>query len=377
MTPDNTAEKTLEHAPIGIYRSVPEGYFIYANPEMARLFGCVDVDDFLKFYTNIATEFYADDATRDVVVHHLQEHGYVTDFECRCRRRDGSIVWVMESARIVYDARGQPVAYEGFFQDIDRRKQAEESYRRAMEEAQAASRAKSEFLAAMSHELRTPLNAILGFSEILRDEHFGAHAVPIYREYAGDVHDSAAHLETLIDDVLDLAKVEAGELSCECRPEPLGEVVEQCRRLVAARAQRHGVHLATSVDEPDARVLADASRLKQAVTNLLANAIKFAGCERHVWIETNVHAEGVDLAICDDGPGMDDHQLDRALQRFKQAHDDRSRNLGGVGLGLPLAKQLVELQDGGFAIDSRPGEGTRARIRLERPSQPSSASARS
>ena len=229
---------------------------------------------------------------------------------------------------------------------------------RAHAAAEAAGRAKSEFLANMSHELRTPLNAIIGFAEVIERETFGP-AAPRYREYASDINGSGRHLLQVINDILDLAKVEAGQMLLhEARLDP-ALVMQGCVRLIMPRAAKSNVRVYTAFDPHLPVLLADEARLRQIALNLLSNAVKFTKAGGRVTISTGVDQEGgITIAVTDTGIGMTAAEIAIALEPFQQVTSSLSRTNEGTGLGLPLTKTLVELHDGRLDITSTPGRGT-------------------
>jgi signal transduction histidine kinase len=229
---------------------------------------------------------------------------------------------------------------------------------RAHAEAEAASRAKSEFLANMSHELRTPLNAIIGFAEVIERETFGPTGSR-YREYASDIHGSGRHLLQVINDILDLSKVEAGQMLLhEARLDP-ALVMQGCVRLIRPRASKSSVRLYMAFDPNLPVLLADEARLRQIGLNLLSNAVKFTKAGGRVSISTGLDsAGGITISVADTGIGMTEDEIRIALEPFRQVTSSLSRTNEGTGLGLPLTKTLVELHGGRLDIASAPGRGT-------------------
>ncbi|HYM72530.1 MAG TPA: ATP-binding protein [Stellaceae bacterium] len=256
-------------------------------------------------------------------------------------------------------------AVVSLYSDITERKAAEVKMAQAWAQAELANRAKSDFLANMSHELRTPLNAIIGFSEILSGEYLGPLKNVRYLEYSHDIHSSGLHLLSIINDVLDMSKIEAGKLDIneeEIAVEPLlaGSV-----RMVRERARKQRLELALNVADPDHTIVADERALKQCLLNLLSNAIKFSRVGGHILVEATIDAENrTVLTIADEGIGMNEEELERALQPFGQAQSSTTRTYGGTGLGLPITQGLIEAHGGTLTIDSRPGQGTRVSIVL-------------
>jgi len=238
---------------------------------------------------------------------------------------------------------------------------------RAKRAAEAASAAKSNFLANMSHELRTPLNAIIGFSDMLRHEVYGALGDARYLGYAEDVWNSGTHLLGLINNILDLSKIEAGKE--ELHPEPfcLATVVDEMVRMTAPQAEASGVAIETALGELRPSIVGDARRMRQILLNLLSNAVKFT--PRGGTVRVALDRESSDrfgLSVEDSGIGMSPEEIETALQPFGQIDSGLDRRYDGTGLGLPLAKSLVEMHGGSLRIESRKGEGTRVMVSLPR-----------
>jgi two-component system cell cycle sensor histidine kinase PleC len=231
--------------------------------------------------------------------------------------------------------------------------------------AEEASRSKSEFLANMSHELRTPLNAINGFSEIMRSELYGPLGDPKYREYVDDILSSGKHLLELIDDILDMSKIEAGTLELEQKRVDLEKTLQECVRLVAKRASDQGVRLTSSVGHAPA-IWADQRAVKQVTLNLLSNAIKFTEAGGEVAVTCEADLDGVTIVVADSGAGMERDKLALLGRPFAQVSDQFAKKRNGAGLGLALSKALVDMQGGILAIASQPGKGTVACATLPR-----------
>jgi two-component system, cell cycle sensor histidine kinase PleC len=229
----------------------------------------------------------------------------------------------------------------------------------ARRHAEAANLAKSRFLAQMSHELRTPLNAILGFSEVMKSEVFGPHAVPTYREYAGDIHNSGVHLLNLINEILDLSRIEAGRYELNEESISLAHVVDECQHLLKLRAKSRGiaVHQAFEADLP--RLWADERAVRQICLNLLSNAIKFTPQGGEVWLKVGWTASGGQyMSVRDNGPGIPEDEISIVLASFGQGTNAIKSAEQGTGLGLPIAKNLIDLHGGTFTLKSKLREGT-------------------
>ena len=249
--------------------------------------------------------------------------------------------------------------------DITERKRFEADLRRAKEEAELASRSKSEFLANMSHELRTPLNAVIGFSEIMQSEVFGPLGDPHYREYATDIHDSGQHLLNLINDLLDVAKIEFGKVELVEETVDLAAILDSCMRLMRDRADQAAVELTAHTPLRLPLLHADGRRLKQILLNLMSNAVKFTPSGGQVTVRVSLPpAGGLSIAISDTGIGIAKQDLAKALQPFGQIDSRLTRKYQGTGLGLPLTKSMIELHGGTLRLESTVGRGTTATLWL-------------
>jgi len=243
--------------------------------------------------------------------------------------------------------------------DLTARREIEEALRHAKEAAEAANRAKSDFLAHMSHELRTPLNAVIGFSEIIFREIFGAVGEPRYAEYARDIHASGIHLLNVIGDILDISKAEAGSAELDEETVDVGELAAASLRLIEPRATVGKVRVVKHLAPDLPAIRADARRLKQVLLNLLSNAVKFTPPGGDVSLEAQLAEDaGVQLVVRDTGIGMDPKDIPRALEPFAQVDNALSRRFEGTGLGLPLSRKLVELHGGTLTVASEIAKGT-------------------
>jgi signal transduction histidine kinase len=251
------------------------------------------------------------------------------------------------------------VAGVGYFlvQQLRWREAAETELVNAKEMAEYASRAKSEFLANMSHELRTPLNAILGFSEIIKSRQFGPSSER-YPDYAGHIFSSGQHLLALINDILNLSKLEAGQFVLQEEEVDLAATAEACMTLVETQARGAKIRLSMSLDYGARFIRADERRLRQILINLLSNAVKFTSEGGHVRLSSAQKNGGLAIAVSDTGIGMAPDDIPTALTPFGQVDSKVRRKQEGTGLGLPLARQLVELHGGTFVIESKINVGT-------------------
>jgi two-component system cell cycle sensor histidine kinase PleC len=229
----------------------------------------------------------------------------------------------------------------------------------ARRRAESANTAKSRFLATMSHELRTPLNAILGFSEVMKAELFGPHSIEAYKEYSIDIHSSGQHLLMLINEILDLSRVEAGRYDLKEESVSLPGIVEECRHLLGMRAKNRGINVSESLEPDLPRLWADERAVRQVMLNLLSNAIKFTPQGGAVAIKVGwTSAGGQYLSIRDTGPGIPDDEIPIVLSSFGRGSLAQKNADEGTGLGLPIVKGLVELHGGEFRLLSKVREGT-------------------
>ncbi|MGY5799744.1 PAS domain-containing sensor histidine kinase, partial [Rhizobium sp. LEGMi12c] len=240
---------------------------------------------------------------------------------------------------------------------------ANTNYLAEKERAEAANKAKSEFLANMSHELRTPLNAILGFSEILQDQMFGPLGSARYNEYAKDIHDSGKHLLNVINDILDMSKIEAGHMKLSCEPINLAPLIEECLRFTRIPAAQKNILVEQTISS-DIKLNADRRAMKQIVLNLLSNAVKFTNDGGRIAVRTRRVDDAVMLVIADTGIGIPKSALSKIGQPFEQVQSQYAKSKGGSGLGLAISRSLTALHHGRMRIRSREGIGTVIAIRI-------------
>jgi PAS domain S-box-containing protein len=355
----------FDNAIDGIYRSSPAGRQLRANPALVRLNGYASEAEMLRSVNDIAAEWYVEPGRRAEFMRLLNEEGQVENFESEIyRHKTRERIWVSENARLVRDGAGRTLFYEGTVRDITELKQAGEELDIARKEAEAANSAKSQLLANVSHELRTPLNAILGFSEILAGEMLG----PLgerYRDYAKDIHDSGLHLLSIIDDLLDLSKIEAGRLNLNEDIVDVVELFDTVSRFVRERASSAGLTMSIDLPADMPAVKADRRALRQVLLNLLSNSVKFTPAGGHIALEAmRDSAGGIGFRVRDTGIGIAAGDIPRAMEPFGLIDSSLSRKYTGTGLGLPITRALVELHRGRFELTSEPGIGTTATVYL-------------
>ncbi len=338
------------------------GDVLFASNALERILGLTPRDfDNGSFLERVHPDDFAEAAKLDTI----PAPGECLTATYRARHADGHYVWIEGTTRGVYDdGTGELRHIISVSRDVCDRKAQELTMQAALESAQAASRAKSGFLAGMSHELRTPLNAILGFSGIMREQMYGTMGDARYQEYASLIYDSGTHLLDLISDILDMAKIEAGKTELHFEPVDLAGTIEDCGRMLAERARNNGVELITEVPESGIPLVADGRAIKQIVLNLLSNAVKFTPRGGHVWASARSEGGRVLLCVRDDGIGIPKEALPRLGRAFEQVTTDANIARVGTGLGLALVRALSQKHGGDMKIESVEGEGTTVTVDL-------------
>ncbi len=281
--------------------------------------------------------------------------------EYRIRSADGQIIHIRNMLTIAPKKDGSRIA-QGYMLDITEMKTAQAKLDDARRQAEEANKTKSEFLANMSHELRTPLNAVIGFAEVMKDELFGPMGER-YKDYAESVHSSGKHLLDLINDVLDLSKIEAGKIELIEEETDISTLLSKCRTVLHERASSAGLHIRLEIPAPLPTVIVDGRRIKQVILNLMSNSIKFTVPGGRITLRAELKApQGLCITVGDTGVGMTKQELEIALEQFGQIDNELSRNHSGTGLGLPITRSLVELHGGELEIDTRKGVGTSAHV---------------
>ncbi len=288
------------------------------------------------------------------------------DEQVQIADREGKIRHVLLSGLPTYcPTTGSFIGYRGTAQDVSELRWREEALLRAKEDAEFANRTKTEFLATMSHELRTPLNAIIGFSDLMGDEMLGPLGNAKYKDYMGDISDSAQHLLELINDILDAAKIEAGQMLLAEEVVDPQQLIESVRRLVAPRAERAGLNFEIRLADDMPRLRVDKTKIKQILINLISNAVKFTPEGGRILLSAKAAESGEFLfLVSDTGIGIAAEDIPQAMAPFGQVDSRLSRKYEGTGLGLPLVKSLAELHGGRFELVSQLDVGTTVTLRL-------------
>ena len=334
----------------------------YLSEEWLHIHGCADPS---MAFGELMTLVHSDDRARvtEALAGAVAGSGKF-DLNYRIKRRSDDairIVQVRGHSQLAHD--GTPRRMFGATQDVTEQKLAELELARLKAAAEEANRAKSAFLATMSHELRTPLTSIIGFSEIIRDQSFGPVGTPAYAEYADDINASGLHLLDLINDILDIAKIESGKMVIVSTTVDVRTMLTSIHRLVGQWAIRQKLTLSLSVPTDIPVLWADERAIKQIVYNMLSNAIKFTPSLGQVMLAAEVgQCGGVDIRVTDTGIGIPAEEMARILRPFEQVENCYARSRGGSGLGLPLIKGLIELHNGTLAIESFFGKGTTVRV---------------
>ncbi|WP_375496002.1 ATP-binding protein [uncultured Nostoc sp.] len=278
------------------------------------------------------------------------------EMERCCLHQNGNLVWTHISVSVIPGSNGEPEFFLAMIEDITERKQTELKLRASQEAAEAANRAKSEFLATMSHELRTPLNAIMGLSQLLQQEIVGS-LNEKQNEYVSSIYSSGEHLLALINDILDLSKVEAGKEELLLSSLPVSDLCNYAIWTVRDRALEKGLQLTYEIDREADICIADERRIKQMLLNLLTNAIKFTPAGQVSLLVKKV-PQGITFTVSDTGIGIDSNQFQFLFEPFKQLDSRLNRQYEGTGLGLALTRKLARLHDGDVTVTSTLGKGS-------------------
>ncbi|RII26938.1 MAG: hypothetical protein CXR30_16060 [Geobacter sp.] len=385
----------FESAPIGIFQSTAAGRFGSINKTLAAMFSYSSTQEMISEVTDIPHQIFVIPEQRDVILDKARNAKDYVREEIAYRRKDGSEFIANLYMRMLHDSNGVAAKLEGFVEDITERKQAENSVREyqdnleklvsartaelqasnerltmeieeraraehelsiAKERAEAADRLKSAFLATMSHELRTPLNSIIGFTGILLQGLGG----PINDEQAKQlnmVKNSASHLLSLISDILDISKIEAGQMTVAMEPFKLKDSIYKVAQSVRPLAERKGLELSVEVAEAVGEVNGDVRRVEQILFNLLSNAVKFTE-QGTISVRCGLEAGNCLTTVTDTGIGIESEDLAGLFEPFHQIDTGLSRKYEGTGLGLSICKKLVALMGGTMRVESSPGKGS-------------------
>lgn len=349
---------TVEYSSIGVALVAPDGRWLQANPALCEIIGYSEAE---LLHLNFQSLTHPDDLTANSRYVEQLLAGKIRTYQMEKRyfHKDGHSVDVLLNVSLVWDKGGQPLYFIKQIQDISERKRAEAALAQARDQALAAARHKSEFLASMSHEIRTPMNGVIGMTGLLLDTPLDEEQ----RDYAEIVQSSAKTLLTIINDILDFSKIEAGKLNLEAVPFHLSATLEDTIRPFARQAKGTPVNIACelSPDLPPV-IVGDHLRLRQVLNNLVSNAVKFTkqgGITIRAAVESVAPEEvRVRFAVADTGIGISPAKQEVIFEAFTQADSSTTRQFGGTGLGLAITKQLVTLMGGNIWVESEEGCGS-------------------
>lgn len=348
-----------ENSASGIYQVTNNGQLLSANPSMARIFGYENSDFMLREVKNAHSELYVSPNERLRILKNIDPRGVQEIFEFQSYRRDGKKIWVQESIRPVMDEHGELLYFEGSIEDITKRKDAEIQLQEAKRESDMANRAKSEFLANMSHELRTPLNSIIGFSEIIRNQVFGPIEPQSYWEYARDIHESGRHLLSIINQILDISKIDAGDRELKESRIDMKKLVQGTVALLTPKIKEAGLNITEPNLSQMPVIIGEEVAIRQVLTNIISNSIKFTQPGGRISVAGEMDENNnFRLLITDTGIGLDQSEIKQVTSKFGVTDGRFSKSTSGIGLGLSLVQSLMQLHGGGVEIFSQKGIGT-------------------
>jgi len=359
QTAEEKYRQIFENAIEGIFQTSHHGRFLQVNSAMARMFGYSSPGEMVFSVTDIAEQCYAVPQYRNKLLEWVKKNGSISAEEARFRKKDGTIFWGVLSLRFVPQKNGL-IYYEGSLTDITEKKEKEraETERQA---AEAASRSKSEFLANMSHEIRTPLNAILGFSEILLQESENSRQT----EFLSHIYSSGTSLLHLINDILDLSKIEAGKLDIQPEPFHIDNLLQEIEAIFQDRVKIKGLDLSIDMEKDiPGQLIMDERRIRQILINLVGNAVKFT---KRGSIRINIAWENINrimgntrirIRVIDTGIGILPEEQSRVFESFYQQPDLITKSFEGTGLGLTISKRLTEMMNGTISMQSEKGKGS-------------------
>ena len=339
------------------------GKMLYISPGYERIWKC-SCDELYREPRSFLDSIHPEDRERAIENIKAQNIGQSYENEYRIIQPDGSQRWIWDRGFPVRDPSGCVTGYVGVAQDITERKWHEQELEAARYAAEVANRAKSRFVATMSHELRTPLNAIMGFIELAHSETFGPIGDHRYLEHAEDARLSAQHLLSLINDILDISKIEAGKMQLDLLPVSVGRVIDSSIRLVNRDIRKRELTLNVDLAAGIPNVRADERAKNQILVNVLSNAAKFTPVGGAISIRGVERDGGVAIIVADTGAGIAADKIGRAIEPFEQLDDRLCRCHEGTGLGLTIVKKLVDLHGGRLTIESEVGRGTVVTVQL-------------
>jgi PAS domain S-box-containing protein len=338
--------------------------YLFMNRFQAEIYGVRQSDAIGRTTRELLGPTFSGD-TRDIDLEVIRTGRVIPFFEESFAAADGEMHrWLSSKVPLIHE-NGAVWAIATVSLDITERNRLEEGLRQAKVQAELANRVKSGFLAAMSHELRTPLNAVIGFGEIIHQEALGPIGAAEYRDYAGHILRSGQHLLSLINDILDFARIESGSLRLNISPVDLGVMVRATLDVLTKTAETAGVVLSTDITQRPIVIHADEQRLRQVLLNVAGNAVKFTPAGGSVTVTLAPDTDGgAVITVTDSGIGIAESDVASVFDAFWQADSGLDRVKAGAGIGLPLAQQLIALHGGRLDLRSRLGEGTQVILKL-------------
>ena len=348
----------VENAAGGLYQLTPEGIYLSANPAMANILGYDSSAEMLRLTKNAHGYVYPEKNERDRLMDTLQAQEQIFGYETQVLTKEKKKIWVRENIRLVKDEQNIVLYYEGSMEDITQRKEADMALLGAKMQSDMANRAKTEFIANMSHELRTPLNAIIGFSDIMKNEIMGPLGQDMYKEYVTDIHSSGEGLLKIINEILDISKIESGDRELNESEFPSLDALNMCIELYDARVQEKNIILMNEANDMPL-IIGEELSIKQVISNIYTNAIKYTPKDGRITLFSNYDTDGAfRLSITDTGIGMSEREISKALSPFGQVDNALDRTGAGIGLGLPLAQAIMGIHGGRIEILSEKSIGT-------------------
>jgi len=349
----------VENAAGGIYQVTADGQFLSANPAFSKIIGFDSPEEVLRDVVHAHEALYVDISDRERFLQEIKSSKSSKIFEGEVKKKDGDVIWVRESVRPVLDDDGGLLFYEGSMEDVDQRKKAEIALQEAKVESDLANRAKSEFLTNMSHELRTPLNSIIGFSEIIQNEAFGKLPSKEYKEYATDIFDSGQNLLKVINEILDVSRIETGQRTLQESMVNIKDLFTSCLDLMDEKIKTGQIRVENKAIDETFNIIGEKHAIKQMLLNIMSNAVKFSPENSLIMLDAELDSKNrMRVSITDTGIGLTDDELEKAISPFGQIETEHSRTKSGTGLGLTLVKSLIELHGGELEIVSQKAIGT-------------------
>jgi len=344
----------FENAIEGMFQTTPSGKCLSVNPAFTRMFGYDSPEQLIANVSDIAHKLFVDPARREELKRLMETQGFVELFEYEAYRKDGTRIWLSENARVVRDASGAILYYEGTVQDVTQRKR--------VEEIEQASKAKTEFLSRVSHELRTPLNAILGFGQLLDRQN----PTETQRPRIGHILSAGKHLLGLINEVLDISRIEAGKLQLSLEPVCVADALEETLDLLRPLAAERKIEISADTEmDAGVYVMADRQRFKQVLLNLLTNGVKYTPQFGQVTASYRAEGDSIRVTVSDTGPGIPADKRERLFMPFERLGAEHS-NVEGTGLGLALSQRLMHAMGGSIGVDPSAGRGSKFWLELPR-----------